>query len=98
VRADVDEFASLRTVFRQDKALTSLGGKPLFVLTADIGQISGWPAAQKRLAGLSTNSVQKTTHGATHAALLEDRNDAAVSSRAIEAVVRSVRTSSPLAR
>ena len=97
-RADRDEFAELRTVFRQDKALTSLGGKPLFVLTADIGQLSGWPAAQKRLAGLSTNSVQKTAHGATHAALLEDRNYAAVSSRAIDAVVRSVRTSSPLAR
>jgi pimeloyl-ACP methyl ester carboxylesterase len=98
LRADRDEFAELRTVFRQDKALTSLGGKPLFVLTADLGQLSGWPAAQKRLAGLSTNSVQKTAHGATHAALLEDRNYAAVSSRAIDAVVRSVRTSSPLAR
>ena len=97
-RADRDEFAELRTVFRQDKALTSLGGKPLFVLTADVGQLSGWPAAQKRLAGLSTNSVQKTAHGATHAALLEDRNYAAVSSRAINAVVRSVRTGSPLAR
>jgi len=98
LRADRDEFAELRTVFRQDKALTSLGGKPLFVLTADLGQLSGWPAAQKRLAGLSTNSVHQTTHGATHAALLEDMNYAVVSSRAIGAVVRSVRTSDPLAR
>ena len=98
LRADRDEFAELRTVFRQDKALTSLGGKPLFVLTADLGQQSGWPAAQKRLAGLSTNSLHQTTHGATHAALLEDRNYAAVSSRAIRAVVRSVRTDAPLAR
>jgi CMP-2-keto-3-deoxyoctulosonic acid synthetase len=88
----------LPTVFRQDKALTSLGGKPLFVLTADRGQQSGWPAAQNKLAGLSTNSVHETTHGATHAALLDDRNYAAVSSRAIEAVVRSVRTGGPLAR
>jgi pimeloyl-ACP methyl ester carboxylesterase len=98
LRADRDEFAELPTVFRQDKALTSLGGKPLFVLTADLGQLSGWPAAQKRLAGLSTNSVHRTTQGATHAALLEDRNYAAVSSRAIDAVVRSVRTGGPLAR
>src|SRR5439155_4427033 len=45
LRADRDEFAELPTVFRQDKALTSLGGKPLFVLTADLGQQSGWPAA-----------------------------------------------------
>ena len=38
LRADRVEFAALRTVFRQDKALTSLGRKPLFVLTADLGQ------------------------------------------------------------
>jgi hypothetical protein len=31
-------FAALRTVFPQDKALTTLDGKPLFVLTADLGQ------------------------------------------------------------
>jgi pimeloyl-ACP methyl ester carboxylesterase len=98
LRADRDEFAELPTVFRQDKALTSLGGKPLFVLTADLGQQSGWPAAQNRLATLSTNSVHQTTNGATHAAFLEDRNYAAVSSRAIDAVVRSVRTGDPLAR
>ena len=42
LRADRDEFAELRTVFRQDQALTSLGGKPLFVLTAGLGQQSGW--------------------------------------------------------
>ncbi len=98
LRADRDEFAELRTVFRQDQALTSLGGKPLFVLTADLGQMSGWPAAQNKLAALSTNSVQETTQGATHAALVEDRNYAAVSSRAIDAVVRAVRTSGPLTR
>jgi pimeloyl-ACP methyl ester carboxylesterase len=98
LRADRDEFAELPTVFRQDKALTSLGGKPLFVLTADRGQQSGWPASQNKLAALSTNSVHQTTHGATHAALLEERNYAAVSSRAIGAVVRSVRTRRPLAR
>jgi pimeloyl-ACP methyl ester carboxylesterase len=97
LRADRDEFAELPSVFRQDKALTSLGGKPLFVLSADVGQMSGWPPAQDKLAALSTNSFHETTHGATHAALLEDRNHAAVSSRAIDAVVRSVRTGGPLA-
>ena len=70
--ADRDEFAELRTVFDQVKALTSLGGKPLFVLTADVGQQSGWFAAQDRLATLSTNSVHQTAHGATHEALVED--------------------------
>jgi pimeloyl-ACP methyl ester carboxylesterase len=97
LRADRDEFAQLPTVFRQDKALTSLGGKPLFVLSGDVGELSGWSAAQEKLAGLSTNSVHQTAHGATHAGLLEDENYATFSSRAIDAVVRSVRTGSPLA-
>ena len=82
----------LRTVLRQDQALTSLDGKPLFVLTADLGQQSGWFASQDKLATLSTNSAHQTTKGATHVALLEDEHYAAVSSRAIAAVVRSVRT------
>jgi pimeloyl-ACP methyl ester carboxylesterase len=98
VRADRDEFASLRTVFRQDKALTSLRAKPLFVLTADLGQQSGWFALQSRMATLSTNSLQQTTRGATHAALLEDEKYAALSGRAIAAVVRSVRTGTKLTR
>jgi pimeloyl-ACP methyl ester carboxylesterase len=98
LRADRDEFAELRTVFRQAQALTSLGAKPLYVLSGDVGELSGWSAAQDRLARLSTNSVHETAHGATHAALLEDRNYAAFSSRAIDAVVRSVRTGDPLAR
>ena len=75
--------------------MTSLDGKPLFVLTADVGQQSGWFAAQNRLAALSTNSAHQTTHGATHQALLEDRRYAAVTARAIEAVVRAVRTGTP---
>jgi pimeloyl-ACP methyl ester carboxylesterase len=97
LRADRVEFAALRTVFRQDKALTSLGGKPLFVLTAELGQQSGWLGAQRKLATLSTNSVQQTARGATHMALLEDEKFAATSARAIATVVRSVRTNSELA-
>jgi pimeloyl-ACP methyl ester carboxylesterase len=95
--ADHEEFVELRTVLTQVKSLTSLDGKPLFVLTADVGQQSGWFAAQDRLATLSTNSAHQTTNGATHGALVEGRNYAAVSAQAIDAVVRSVRTSAPLA-
>jgi pimeloyl-ACP methyl ester carboxylesterase len=97
LNADRVEFSELPTVLRQTKALTSLDGKPLFVLTADVGQQSEWPAAQNKLASLSTNSVHQTTHGATHQALVDDRHYAALSARAIEAVVRSVRTAAPLA-
>lgn len=96
LNADRVEFAELPTVLDQDKALTSLDGKPLFVLTADVGQQSGWSAAQDRLAALSANSAHQTTHGATHQALLEEQRYAAVSAQAIEAVVHAVRTGAPL--
>ena len=89
VRADRDEFAELKTVLRQAQALTSLDGKPLFVLTADLGQQSGWFAAQGKLATLSTNSAHQSA-GRDARRLLEDEHFAAVSSRAIAAVVRSV--------
>jgi pimeloyl-ACP methyl ester carboxylesterase len=94
--ADRVEFAELPTVLRQDKALKSLDGKPLFVLTAGSGQESGWFAAQDRLATLSTNSAHQTAQRATHVALLDDQRYAAVSARAIRAVVAAVRTGSPV--
>jgi hypothetical protein len=64
--------AELPTVFEQAKALKSLDGKPLAVLTASVEQ-SGWLTAQKKLVRLSRNSVQRTIVGATHAALLGQR-------------------------
>ena len=74
LRANRDEFAELRTVFARPKLSRSLDGRPLFVLTADLGQQSGWSAAQDKLATLSTNSAHQTTQGATHEALLEDEH------------------------
>lgn len=98
LNADRVELAELKTVMNQTKALTSLNGKPLYVLSAGVGQQSGWTAAQDRLATLSTNSVHTTTQGATHQALLDEQRYAATSARAIEAVVQAVRTGSPLSQ
>jgi pimeloyl-ACP methyl ester carboxylesterase len=98
LRADRDEFAELPTVFDQAKALTTLGRKPLFVLTADLGQQSGWFALQNKLATLSANSVHQTTHGATHTALLEDESISTATIRAIGDVVRSTRSGAAIAR
>jgi len=92
LRADRVEFAQLPTVFRQTKALTSLDGKPLYVLTADLGNQTGWRDAQRKLAKLSANSLRRTAKGATHMALLDNKNYAAVTSQAIGAVVRAART------
>lgn len=96
--ANHDEFSELRTVFDQTRALTSLAGKPLFVLTADLGQQKGWSAAQDKLATLSTNSRHQTAEGATHTALLEEKDFASVTGGAIGAVVHAARSGDPLQR
>jgi pimeloyl-ACP methyl ester carboxylesterase len=92
LRANQAEFAELRTVFDQAKALTSLDGKPLGVVSADVGQQAGWAAAQAKLARLSENSVHRTVQGATHAGLLEEPRFAAITSRAITDVVDAAST------
>jgi pimeloyl-ACP methyl ester carboxylesterase/drug/metabolite transporter superfamily protein YnfA len=91
LRANHAEFAELRTVFDQAKALTNLGGKPLGVVSADVGQQAGWAEAQAELAQLSSNSVHRTARGATHEALLEDERFATLTSRTIIDVVRATR-------
>src|SRR5690349_1506638 len=86
------EFLQLPTVFDQAKALRALGGKPLAVLTAGVGEMRGWAAAQERLAQLSTNITHQTVAGATHAALLEDERFARATARVITGVVSSTRS------
>src|SRR3954454_23317325 len=86
------EFLQLPTVFNEAKTLRSLHGKPLTVLTATVGQMRGWVAAQNKLAQLSTNSTHHTVAGATHEALLEDKALARATSRAITEVVTHART------
>jgi pimeloyl-ACP methyl ester carboxylesterase len=92
LRANQAEFAELRTVFDQAKALTSLDGKPLGVVSADVGQQAGWAEAQAKLAQLSANSFHRTARGATHEALLEDERFATITSRTIGDVVRAARS------
>jgi pimeloyl-ACP methyl ester carboxylesterase len=100
-RNDGDPTAQARQLVRDveempaelDRAakLTSLGNKPLLVLSAGTGSLPGWAAQQNDLARLSAGSVHRTIPGATHASLIEDRVDAAQSSRAIRDVVKAVR-------
>ena len=92
LRADRVEFDELPRAFEQAKALRSLHGAPLAVLTAGSGAQRGWPAAQRKLARLSRNSVQQTVPDATHATLLDDPRFAAVTSRAITSVVKVARS------
>ena len=79
-------------MFDQAKALKSLDGKPLAVVTAAVGSQHGLFAAQKKLARLSRASVQRTVVGATHSALLEDKGFAWFTSGAITQVVQVARS------
>ncbi|MGE3380260.1 MAG: alpha/beta fold hydrolase [Nocardioides sp.] len=92
-----DELSMLPVVFRQAQALTTLGDRPLVVLTSaeNARDTDGWTAAQSAMAELSRNAV----HGeasASHAGMLEDPLGAAASVQAIASVVRAVRSGAPL--
>jgi pimeloyl-ACP methyl ester carboxylesterase len=88
-----DEQSMYPTVFEQAKALTSLDGKPLVVVTAteSIDQHTEWTDLQDRLAALSTNSQHRVAD-ATHQGLIEDAESYEASVDAILDVVQSVRT------
>jgi pimeloyl-ACP methyl ester carboxylesterase len=73
--------------------LTSLGDRPLAVVTAGTGSLAGWSGEQNNLATLSSNSVHRTVAAATHQSLIDDKSDAAQSSRAIDDIVRAVQRS-----
>jgi pimeloyl-ACP methyl ester carboxylesterase len=92
-----DEQSMYPTVFEQAKALTSLDGKPLVVVTAteSIDQHKEWTDLQDRLAALSTNSQHRVADS-THQGLIEDAVSYQASVDAILDVVQSVRTQRPV--
>lgn len=93
-----DELWMLPVVFEQARALTSLGDRPLVVLTSaeNARDSDGWMEAQEELAGLSTNAVRRDA-ATSHAGIVEDADGAAASMEAIASVVRAVRTNGPVA-
>ena len=92
-----DEISMVPRVFEQAQALTTLGSRPLAVVSASdsLGD-EGWPAAQDRMAALSTDSLH-TVAESSHAGVVDDPDGAAASVRAITAVVDAVITGSALA-
>ena len=86
-----DEVFALPAALQQAQALTSLGDRPLIVVTAGSGQQAGWLEAQDRLPDLSTNSIHRVLPAATHTSLIRGV-DAAASSQAILDVVSALRT------
>jgi pimeloyl-ACP methyl ester carboxylesterase len=89
-RGGRDEFIVLPTVLQQSSALTSIGDRPLIVVTAAAEADPGWVAAQDNLPRLSTASVHRVLAAATHNSLISG-TDAGASSQAILDVLASVR-------
>ncbi len=94
-RALRDEVSALPDALRQAQELTTIGDRPLVVLSAGSGQQPGWSAAQQRLVDLSSNVAHRVIRKASHDSFLFGA-DAPASAQAILDVVSSVRTGSPI--
>lgn len=92
-----DELSTIPDLFEQAQALTTLGDRPLAVVTASENlSTEGWPAEQDRLAALSSDSIHSIVRS-SHAGVLEDGQGSAASVAAITAVVHAVASGSPVA-
>ncbi|WP_372735882.1 alpha/beta fold hydrolase [Nocardioides sp.] len=92
-----DELSMLPVVFEQARALTTLGDRPLVVLTSaeNARDTDGWTQAQEHMAELSSDAVTREA-ATSHAGIVEDPGGAAASVQAITSVVRAVRTGTPV--
>jgi pimeloyl-ACP methyl ester carboxylesterase len=95
-RIQRDEFAELPMSLKEAAALTTLGDRPLIVVTAAKGAQTGWLPLQDKMTGLSTNSVHRVLPDTDHPGLIHDRAGATQASQAILDVVASVRSGMPL--
>ena len=91
-----DDVVGLKAALAQAQALTTLGDKPLIVVTAAEDAHEGWLRLQDEMATLSTNSAHRVIQEATHTSLIEDRADSAISIQAILDVVEAVRSGATL--
>jgi pimeloyl-ACP methyl ester carboxylesterase len=90
-RQFVRDVEQMPAQLKRAAELTSLGDRPLGVVTAGKGSQSGWGLNQDDLATLSSNSFHRTVAGSTHQSLIDDEQGAAASSRAIRDIVAAVR-------
>jgi pimeloyl-ACP methyl ester carboxylesterase len=92
-----DEVSVLHEVFEQAQALTTLGARPLAVLTASetSADSKGWTGAQDQLATLSTNAVHRIVRS-SHEGLIRDADPADLAVQAIVEVIASANTGAPI--
>src|SRR6266566_1251627 len=97
-RIQRDEFAELPNTLKEAAELTTLGDRPLIIVTAAKGAQAGWLPLQDEMTGLSSNSVHRVLPDTDHPGLIHDRAGAAQASQAILDVVASVRSGTPLTK
>jgi pimeloyl-ACP methyl ester carboxylesterase len=90
-----DEVDAIPSVLDQASALTTIGSRPLIVITAVAGSEPGWLAAHDRIAALSSVSVHRVMADATHNSLISGA-DAPASAQAILDVLAAIRTGTDL--
>ena len=94
-RSQRDEFRALPAALTQAAAVTSIGDRPLVIVTAVTDAQRGWLAAHDQMVSLSTGAVHRVLDGATHDSVLVG-NDSAASVQAILDVVAAIRDGVPL--
>jgi pimeloyl-ACP methyl ester carboxylesterase len=94
-----DELSTYRRTFAEAQGLTTLGSKPLVVVSASdsMAHTAGWPAAQQQLVALSRNSTHRIAES-SHAGLLDHPTSFPTAVTAIHDVVTAVRTESTVSR
>ena len=99
LRTARDELSTYHRTFAQAQALTTLGSKPLVVVSASdtLAHTAGWPKAQQQLVDLSGNASHRIAQS-THQGLLDHPTSYPTAVTAIEDVVRAVRTGSAVQR
>src|SRR5438874_7472066 len=94
-RIQRDEFAELPNTLKEAAALTTLGDRPLIVVTAAKGAQAGWLPLQDEMTGLSSNSVHRILPDIDHPGVIHDKVGAAQASPAILDVGGSGRPGTP---
>jgi pimeloyl-ACP methyl ester carboxylesterase len=93
-RSQRDEFRVLPTALDEAAKVTSIGDKPLIIVSAGTGSLRGWAEAENAQLSLSTNAAHRTIASATHDSLLD--SDSGASAQAILDVLAAVRDGTPV--
>lgn len=94
-RSQRDEFRALPAALDQAAAVTSIGDRPLIIITAATDAQRGWLAAHDQMVTLSTNTAHRVLDRATHDSVLEG-DDAGASVQAVLDVLAAIRDGTPV--